>query len=95
MIHLFIDSKIETNNGNEYINAAITSDLGEVSVYLKDTEETIQYESDDVVYTNLSTERSVYRIHIRHLKEVITAKLKYEGFRKEYEVRHPVLYFKW
>lgn len=92
---LFIDSKRETKRGNEYINAAITSDLGDVSLYLKDTEETIHSESDDVVYKNLPTERSVYKIPIRNLKEVITKKLKEDGFKKEYEVRHPVLYLKW
>ncbi|VDI74379.1 Hypothetical predicted protein, partial [Mytilus galloprovincialis] len=80
------NSKRETKRGNEYINAAITSDLGEVSLYLKDTEETIHSESDDVVYKNLPTERSVYKIPIRNLKEVITKKLKEDGFKKEYEI---------
>lgn len=84
----FIDGKRETSHRNEYINAAITSDLGEVSLYLKDTEET-----DDVVYKNLPTEHSVYKIPIRNLKEVISEKLKNDGFKKEYEVRQAVLYF--
>ncbi|XP_052105247.1 receptor-type tyrosine-protein phosphatase epsilon-like [Mytilus californianus] len=81
------NSKRETNHGNEYINAAITSDLGEVSVYLKDTEETeLQSESDDAVYKNLPTEQSVYKIPIRNLKDVINEKLKDEGFKNEYEI---------
>lgn len=62
-------------------------------MYLKDTEETIHFESDDAVYKNLPTERSVYKIPIRNLKEVISEKLKNDGFKKEYEVRHAVFYF--
>ncbi|CAC5376555.1 Tyrosine-protein phosphatase non-receptor type 5,Tyrosine-protein phosphatase non-receptor type 20,Receptor-type tyrosine-protein phosphatase R,Receptor-type tyrosine-protein phosphatase eta,Tyrosine-protein phosphatase non-receptor type 7,Receptor-type tyrosine-protein phosphatase O,Receptor-type tyrosine-protein phosphatase beta [Mytilus coruscus] len=81
------NSKRDTNDGNEYVNAAITSDQGEVTVYLKDTEQAeLPSESDDIVYKNLPTERSIYKIAIGNLKEVINEKMKNEGFKKEYEI---------
>lgn len=42
------------------------------------------------MYNNLPTERKVYKIQIGNLREVINEKLKDEGFKKEYEVRHAV-----
>ncbi|XP_071129197.1 receptor-type tyrosine-protein phosphatase alpha-like [Mytilus edulis] len=80
-------SKREANDGNEYVNAAITSDTGEVTVYLQDTDQAeLTPKSDDLVYNNLPTERNVYKIPIGNLKEVINEKLKDEGFKKEYEI---------
>ncbi|CAG2189960.1 Receptor-type tyrosine-protein phosphatase zeta,Tyrosine-protein phosphatase non-receptor type 7,Receptor-type tyrosine-protein phosphatase eta,Receptor-type tyrosine-protein phosphatase R,Tyrosine-protein phosphatase non-receptor type 5,Receptor-type tyrosine-protein phosphatase S,Receptor-type tyrosine-protein phosphatase beta,Receptor-type tyrosine-protein phosphatase O,Receptor-type tyrosine-protein phosphatase kappa,Receptor-type tyrosine-protein phosphatase delta,Receptor-type tyrosine-protein phosph len=86
-----LNGKRETSHGNEYINTAITSDLGEVSLYLKDTEETIYSETDDVVYKNLPTERSVYKIPIRNLKEVISEKLKMMVSKKNMRFYRKVL----
>ncbi|XP_076115329.1 receptor-type tyrosine-protein phosphatase epsilon-like [Mytilus galloprovincialis] len=79
--------KNKTNDGDKYVNAAVTSDLQDVTVYLKDTEHAeLPTESDDIVYNNVPTKRSVYRIPIGNLKEVIDIKLKDEGFKKEYEI---------
>lgn len=90
---LLVDRKNKTNDGDKYVNAAVTSDLQDVTVYLKDTEHAeLPTESDDIVYNNVPTKRSVYRIPIGNLKEVIDIKLKDEGFKKEYEVRHTIFY---
>lgn len=68
-------------------------DIGEVTVCLQDTDQAeLTSKSDDLVYNNLPTERNVYKIPIENLKEVINEKLQDEGFKKEYEVRHAVLY---
>ncbi|CAG2210187.1 unnamed protein product [Mytilus edulis] len=80
---LLVDRKNKTNDGDKYVNAAVTSDLGDVTVYLNDTEHAeLPTESDDIVYNNIPTKRSVYRIPIGNLKEVIDIKLKDEGFKK-------------
>ncbi|XP_052087387.1 receptor-type tyrosine-protein phosphatase epsilon-like [Mytilus californianus] len=78
----------ETNNVHEYVNAAITSDSGEVTVHLEDTTEETELlpERDDFENKRLPIEHSVNKIHIENLKEAINEKLKDEGFRKEYEI---------